>query len=104
MKSEGVFQAESVEGTMATGQEHVWNTQEEYTRRLVWQAERARASWQRRPERFEEQVGLKEGEGRGLADGAGAEEVVRNPIIARCEQFADELEMMVMDDGTVSSG
>lgn len=65
---------------------------------------RTRASWQRRPEHCEGQVGRKEGEGSGLAEAVGAKEAVRSPIIERCEQSADELEMMAMDDGTVSSG
>lgn len=34
-KSGRVFQAESTEGTMATGQECAWNTQKETARRLV---------------------------------------------------------------------
>lgn len=90
-----------MEGTMATGQEHVWNTQEECTGRLVdKQGEHGL------PGRGDLNV-LKWGKGRGrqrLAHSVGTEEVVRNPILERCEQSADELEMMVMDDGTVSSG
>lgn len=62
------------------------------------------ASWQRRPEHFEGQVGLKEGEGRGRAEAVGAKEVVRSQNTERCEQSADELEMMAMDEGTMGSG
>lgn len=78
---------------------HRRNTQEGWCDK-----QRAWASWQRRPGCFEGQVGLKEGEGRGLAEAVGAKEAVRRQIRERWEQFADELEMMAMDDDIVSGG